>query len=235
MFDALEARGQDVLEDERVDEQQQQGIDERPEESENRTAISAPSVHGRPDSESARGSGAGAPGYGALTSSTSAVMLSGPPAAFAAATRRAQTCSSVRSLAPGSPEMRSSPTTREEAVGAEQVALAARRLDLGHVNFRILSAGQRPRHDVAPGMLSRRHGRHRAGTDLLLDPRMIVRDLLERGFAKDVDAAVADVRDADAVTSRTPAARMRSSPCRADLASRRSPTRCAGSRAGMRP
>ena len=102
-------------------------------------------------------------------------MLSGPPASLAASTRPRQIASS------GTPRLAEDlrdPLVGhdgEQAVRAEQVALARRRRDVRHVHFRILAARQRAGDDVAPRMLARRARRQRAGPHLFLDPGVIVR------------------------------------------------------------
>ena len=70
---------------------------------------------------------------------------------------------------------------------------------LGDVDFRILTAGQRAGDDVAPWVHARRARTQGAGPDLFFDPRVIVGDLLQLSGAQHVNAAVADVRDAGAV------------------------------------
>ena len=143
-------------------------------------------------------------------------MLSGPPP-------RSRPSISVPQICRGRPGPEDVLDTlvgddTRQSVGAEQQPIAGASADLVDVDFGIVAAGQRAGHDVAPRMLPRRVRGHDAGAHLFLDPRVIVGDLLELAVAKQVDAAVADVRDARALRRRRSGRPTPSSPCRAGRA-----------------
>ena len=221
-------------EDERVDQQQQQRVDERPEEAEDRAAVARLQLARDQALDQAAVARRAGRGYGTSIWMTSTVCCRGrrrrsPPRPAARRSARASPACPPRMLRDASRAAR-----RPKTVGAQQEPLARRGRQLHDVDLGIAAARQRAGHDVAPRMLPRRSRGHRPGADLFLDPRVIVGDLPQRAVTQRVDAAVADVRDAGAVSCR-PAPPTRSSPCRADRPSPPWRWRSGGWRAGRPP
>ncbi len=123
-------------------------------------------------------------------------MLSGPPPAFAAPMSAVQISCRLRLVSPRISAICGSPTTENKPSEQMRYRSPGCGLDLGQIDFGIFTAGQRARDDVPPRMLTRGGRAHRPGANLLLDPRVIVRQLVQLAVSQAIDAAVADVRHA---------------------------------------
>ena len=141
-------------------------------------------------------------------------MLSGPPASLAASIsawhvslERCRSGSTIASSRSGgtTPDRPSEQSSRRSPALTSISATST---------SRIVAAGQRARDDVAPRMAARVVLGQHAGAHLLADPGVVLRDLVQRAVAPQVDAAVADVRHHRRSLGRT-APPPRSSPCRA--------------------
>ena len=162
-------------------------------------------------------------------------MLSGPPPALAASMSAAQmSCSDSRGVAENLGDLRighDARTARPSRADSDRQAAGSTSVD---VDLRIFAARQRARDDVAPRMLARGGRAHRPGADLLFDPRVIVRQLIERA------RCAGGRRGCRRRARRTPRRRRRGAPtpswpCRAGRSSRRSPWQSSGWRGGTRP
>ena len=76
----------------------------------------------------------------------------------------------------------------EEQIADADVAVIDVRLDVG-------ARADAARDDVAVGVVARLFRREEAGVDLLLDVRVVLRQLLQRAVAQEVDARIADLAD----------------------------------------
>ena len=205
----------DLREDERVDRQQQQRVDERPEEPEDRPPVARLQLARHEALDQPAIATELRRGYATSIWISSTVMLSGPPASFAASTSASHVaCSGCPSR-----QMRLEPVVRHhgrEPVGAEQQAVARHDVERRDLHLWIVAARQIARvttlrHGWCCASASRQH----AGPHLLADPRMVLPSARRsRSPAPAIDAAVADVRDHRACPCRG-ARRPRSSPCRA--------------------
>ena len=146
----------DVREDERVDQEQQQRIDERPEEAEDGTAVARLQFARDEALDEATIARQLREVMEHRPARTRTVMLSGPPASFAAAISAIADRPRAPPRSARIAAIVSCGTTPEEAVRAEQVAFARLRREFDRVDFRIVAARQRARDDVAPRVLSRR-------------------------------------------------------------------------------
>ena len=124
-------------------------------------------------------------------------MLSWPPALLAAFTRRVHKPS--RALIEGEQGLdeRVGQFARE-AVGAEQEKVPCLGLEFKDVGRHAALRAEGARDHVAEGRAPRFGRGHAAHAHLLLDQRVVVRELLEPVFAQAVAAAVSDVDDPDA-------------------------------------